>query len=374
MSITTGVGLVSQVEKFGREIAGAQYKNYFVIEKFDFAYNKSSTKEYPEGYIAMHTAKYTGAVPNSIFTCFRVKQNKAEPFYLNYLFQTNLHGQWLRKFIAVGARANGALNVDNSDLLSAPIPVPTGNKSIPEQQRIAACLSSLDAVIKAQTDKLSALRHHKTGLMQQLFPAEGETVPKLRFPEFEGAGEWEIKPLQSVANYENGSAYEKDIVDSGRYIVVNARFISTDGLKRKYSDKKYCIASQGDILMVLSDLPKGKALAKCFYVDLDDRYAVNQRICKLRPYGINRKFLFYTMNRKESLLAYDDGMNQTHLKKESVLQCALNLPPKDDEQQRIADCLSSLDTLIDTQSKKVAELKTFKRGLMQGLFPAGGEE
>ena len=167
MSITSNVGLVSQIEKFGREIAGEQYKNYFVIEKNDFAYNKSSTKDYPEGYIAMHTADYVGAVPNSIFTCFRAKPERANPSYLNYLFQGNLHGKWLRKFITIGARANGALNVDSADLLSVPVPLPDGGETLPEQTHIASCLSSLDALISAQSDKLTALRQHKQGLMQQ---------------------------------------------------------------------------------------------------------------------------------------------------------------------------------------------------------------
>lgn len=68
LSVTSGVGLVSQMEKFGREIAGEQYKNYYVINKFDFAYNKSATTSYPEGYISMLKNFDRGAVPNSIFT------------------------------------------------------------------------------------------------------------------------------------------------------------------------------------------------------------------------------------------------------------------------------------------------------------------
>ena len=60
--------------------------------------------------------------------------------------------------------------------------------SIPEQQKIAFCLSSVDDLIEAQTEKLDSLKDHKKGLLQQLFPAEGETLPKLRFPEFEKGG------------------------------------------------------------------------------------------------------------------------------------------------------------------------------------------
>ena len=109
MSITSSVGLVSQEDKFGRVIAGDSYKNYLLLEPNDFAYNKSATKEYPEGFLALYSGDMLAAVPNSIFTCFRLKSDSPDPRYLNYLFLGNLHGQWLRNFIQVGARAHGSL-------------------------------------------------------------------------------------------------------------------------------------------------------------------------------------------------------------------------------------------------------------------------
>lgn len=105
MSITTGVGLVSQIEKFGRIIAGDSYKNYIRLERHDFAYNKSATKEFPQGYIARFSGTENAAVPNSIFTCFRPNRVSVVPELLDHLFNGNHHGRWLRKFITVGARA-----------------------------------------------------------------------------------------------------------------------------------------------------------------------------------------------------------------------------------------------------------------------------
>ncbi len=174
MSITSGIGLVSQLEKFGREIAGEQYKNYIVIQNNDFAYNKSATKEYPEGFIAIYSGETPAAVPNSIFTCFRIDKCNLVPDYLGYLFFCNLHGRWLKKFITVGARAHGSLNIDNENLLSLPIPLPTGYSSRAEQQKIADCLSSIDELIALEARKIDALKTHKKGLMQQLFPVSGE--------------------------------------------------------------------------------------------------------------------------------------------------------------------------------------------------------
>jgi type I restriction enzyme S subunit len=94
------------------------------------------------------------------------------------------------------------------------------------------------------------------------------TVPKLRFPEFRDAGEWEEKPLGELIDYENGKAHENHITDKGKYIVVNSKFISTEGELVKYTDNGFCIAEKEDILMVLSDVPNGRAIAKCYFCDL----------------------------------------------------------------------------------------------------------
>jgi type I restriction enzyme S subunit len=245
--------------------------------------------------------------------------------------------------------------------------------SLGEQQKIAECLNTLDELIGAESQKLDALKAHKKGLMEQLFPGEGETLPTLRFPEFTDAADWEEKPLEAVADYENGKAYEPHIAETGKYVVVNSRFISTDGAIRKYSNESLCIAKLGDVMMVLSDLPKGRALAKCYYADADNLYAVNQRVCRLESHGIHSKFLHYLINRHPRLLAYDDGMNQTHLSKDSVLQCPLNVPPTSEEQQKIADLMTSLDDLIGAQTEKLEALEMHKKGLMQQLFPSPKE-
>ncbi len=243
----------------------------------------------------------------------------------------------------------------------------------PEQQKIANCVSSIDELISVQAKKLDTLKAHKKGLMQQLFPAEGETVPKLRFPEFRDAGAWEETFLSKVAKYQNGKAHEQNIEETGKYIVVNSKFISTDGEVKKFSNTAACIAEKEDILMVLSDVPNGRAIAKCFLVDTDNLYTVNQRICKLTSKKAVSVMLFYSFNRNPYFLAFDDGVKQTNLKKDDVLNCPILLPKDLNEQQKIADCLISIDNLITAQAKKLDTLKSHKKGLMQQLFPTPDE-
>lgn len=369
MSVTSGVGLIPQVEKFGREIAGNSYKNYYVIRKNDFAYNKSSTKEFPEGYISMLKEYEEAAIPNSIFTCFRVIDDEYEPLFFEQLFNTNYHGKWLKKYIEIGARAHGALSIDTKHLWSMPVAVP----KLPEQQKIADCLSSIDDLISAEEKKLLLLNDYKKGWLQKLFPSEGKTVPEWRFPEFRDSGDWENTTIEKIADYENGKAHENNIIDNGKYIVVNSKFISTEGEIIKYTNEANLLAYKGDILMVLSDVPNGRALSKCYLVEKDNVYTVNQRVCRITPEKVNSTLLFYTINRNKYFLSFDDGVKQTNLKKNDVLSCLIVIPKEPDEQEKIADFLSGIDELISSQKEKIEKLKQHKIALMQGLFPATEE-
>ncbi|MBK7440467.1 MAG: restriction endonuclease subunit S [Saprospiraceae bacterium] len=210
--------------------------------------------------------------------------------------------------------------------------------------------------------------------MQNLLPQEGETVPKFRFSEFEDSAEWEETTLTQVADYENGKAHEQDIADDGKFIVVNSKFISQDGEVKKFTNTAFLPASKGDVLMVLSDIPNGKAIAKCFLVEEDNRYTVNQRICRITPRNVNSKILYYLLNRNPYFLAFDDGVKQTNLRKDDVLNCPLLIPEDPKEQDKIADTLSSIDDLINAQNQKLEALQLHKKGLLQGLFPSINNE
>jgi len=242
-----------------------------------------------------------------------------------------------------------------------------------EQKKIADCLSSFDDLIAAENKKLEVLRAHKKGLMQKLFPAEGKAVPEWRFPEFRCSGQWKVTTLSKVVDYENGKAHENELSEDGKYIVVNSKFISTAGEIKKYSNSANLLAFEGDILMVLSDVPNGRAIAKCFLVDKSQTYTVNQRICRLTPRNAVGLLLFYVIDKNNYFLRYDDGVKQTNLRKDDVLACPIILPKDLKEQQKIADCLSSLDDKITAQAEKIEALKMHKKGLMQGLFPASEE-
>lgn len=280
----------------------------------------------------------------------------------NYIFLSYLLSIIMKQKVQE-TQGTSIKGIASAEIKNLHVPLP----EIEEQQRIADCLSSLDDLISAVADKIETLKEYKKGLMQQLFPAEGKTTPAFRFPEFQNAGEWKDTTLGEEVYYENGKAHENDINETGKYIVVNSKFISTDGEVVKYTDNPSCLANKGDILMVLSDVPNGRAIAKCFIVDCNNKYTVNQRVCKLTPKKAVALLLYYSINRNPFLLAFDDGIKQTNLKKDDVLNCLFRLPQEPQEQQRIADCLLSVDELISTEIAKLDQLKAHKKGLMQPI-------
>src|SRR5690606_25677114 len=159
-----------------------------------------------------------------------------------FIYQLMLRTEFEQKLLSmVGSSTLKAINKKN--LRSIEIAIPKSN----EQQKIASCLSSLDELIAAHKDKLDALKDHKKGLLQNLFPQEGETVPKLRFPEFEGDGEWVEKELSEVSTIITGSTpstkvpeyYGGDImfvspadISNNKYVESTEKTLSLEGFEK----------------------------------------------------------------------------------------------------------------------------------------------
>lgn len=233
------------------------------------------------------------------------------------------------------------------------------NPSPPEQQKIAECLSSVDDLIAAQARKLDALKTHKKGLMQQLFPCEGETQPRLRFPEFQSAGKWEEKLLGDVVkSFKTGKLDANAMVGNGQY-----RFYTC--AKNYYQIDNY--AFEGEALLVA-----GNGAHLGYIHHYIGKFNAYQRTYVLQKFEANVVFLRCLLERylpSRILLEKKDG-NTPYIVLSTLTEMPLVVPQNPDEQQRIADCLTSLDELIAAQTQKLDALKTHKKGLMQQLFPS----
>lgn len=233
--------------------------------------------------------------------------------------------------------------------------------TLSEQQKIADCLDSADSLIAAQGRKVEALRAHKKGLMRQLFPQEGETQPRLRFPEFEGKGEWSVKPLGKVAeNLDN----RRVPITSGSRVAGDVPYYGASGIV----DYVEGYIFDEDLLCVSED--GANLLARTYPIAfaITGKTWVNNHAHVLRfKHDFTQKFVEVYLN-SIKLDDFITGMAQPKLNKAKLDSIPIPLP-KEPEQKRIADCLTSLDDLIAAETLKLDALKTHKRGLMQQLFP-----
>lgn len=183
---------------------------------------------------------------------------------------------------------------------------------------------------------------------------------------------WEEKTINDVVLFRNGIAHEKDIDKGGNYIVINSKFVATEGTIRKYTNEQLSPLYTNEIVMVMSDVPKGKTLAKCYIIDCDNKYSLNQRICAFKSKGLDVKFLYYMLNRNPNLLKYDNGENQTNLRKNQILECPVTYPVQKNEQQEIVDKLDSLkskvDRLQENFDKISMECDALKQAILRQVF------
>ncbi|MFT7034798.1 MAG: type I restriction enzyme S subunit [Cyclobacteriaceae bacterium] len=291
------------------------------------------------------------------------------PKYVYYLFQSI---DWLKHNEAGGVPSLSKTNIYQIEtLISHP----------QEQQKIAACLSSLDELIAAHNDKLDALKDHKKGLMQNLFPQEGETVPKVRFSEFEGDGDWLPTTVEDNCLVKGRIGYrgytKQDLVKEGEgVLVLGGKHIQNQLLNisdptflswEKYYESPEIMVEVNHIIF-----SQRGTLGDCAIIDRALGPAtINPSMVLIKNITCVARFLYYILigdciqeevrkNRSNGAIPM---LSQKQIKGFSFLI------PKPQEQQKIASCLSALDKLIIAQTEKIEQLQQHKKGLMQGLFP-----
>lgn len=258
-----------------------------------------------------------------------------------------------------------------------------------EQQKITDCLSSLDELIAAQARKVGALKAHKKGLMLQLFPRDGETEPRFRFPEFKEDGMWERRHFSDLCDVKHGYAFESEFFSNeGEYVLLTpGNFYEEGGYRDRGELQKYFIGeipldyvlTKGNMLVAMTEQAVG-LLGSPILVPEFGKFLHNQRLgLVVRKPGIAcaNDFFFYVFNTEGVRKAIHDtasGAKVRHTSPTKIGEVLISVPPTLPEQQRIASCLSSLDTQITAVTQKLEALKTHKRGLMQQLFPSPEEE
>ena len=284
--------------------------------------------------------------------------------YLAPYLSTWSYWNWVR----LTSARSGQPGINSAEYASMPLPLPPNGRALAEQQKIADCLGSLDDLTAAEGRKLEALRQHKQGLMQQLFPQPGETVPRLRFPEFEGTGDWEEKQLSSLVKLVSGVHLAPDMYSTtGEVPYFTGPSDFTDAIQcvAKWTDESVNIAKQHDTLITV----KGSGVGKIWYLTLPP-IAMGRQLMAVRTEVGDRRFIYqFLSTRRAQFEALASGNLIPGLSRDDILGMAAYFPSRD-EQKKIADCLGPLDDLIASEGRKLDSLRQQKQGLLQQLFPS----
>lgn len=306
------------------------------------------------------------------------KAKNMSPLFLYYILN---YGLDFKRFAAMQKKGGTRTRLYFSTLCSWKTLLPTK----PEQQRIADCLSSLDERIAAETNKLDALKAHKKGLLKQLFPAEGETLPQLRFPEFQDAGEWEEVPLSKlVSSLDAGvSVNAGDRPATSEEMGILKTSAVTNGVFEPQENKVVLdVVEIGRMresvrrnTIIISRMNTPALVGANAYVDTNfENIFLPDRLWAAKPKpDTSMRFISFILSSNQgratlALSAKGSSGSMKNITKSDVL-AFLAMIPSLPEQQRIAGCLSSLDELITAQTQKIDLLKDHKKGLMQQLFP-----
>ena len=361
-----GIPFVNLMDVFGKTIleeadfglVNATEKDIemYSLRMGDVLFIRSSVKRSGVGETILVAKNLPNTVYSGFLIRFRDGSQELDLNFKSYCFSNTPFRNELLSYATSSANTN--INQDSLSQIKLHFP------TLPEQQKIASFLSAIDEKIQQLTRKKELLEQYKKGVMQQLFSG------KLRFKDENGKTypKWEEKRLGDLIEFTNGKGHEQIIDEKGKYIVVNSKFVSTEGRVKKYCNIQISPLSKGDIVMVMSDVPNGKALAKCYLIDEDNIYTLNQRICALKKKNNVNEFLIYLINRNEYYLSFDSGVGQTNLKKEDVLNCPLTIPVSPEEQKKIANYLSSIDNKIVSVNKQISQTQIFKKGLLQQMF------
>lgn len=289
---------------------------------------------------------------------------------------------------AQGAKVYG---ISSNRIAAVRLPLP---RTTDEQRKIAECLGSLDDWIAAETEALAALRRHKTGLMQQLFPRPGETRPRLRFPEFKDGPAWDTPAMSDVYRFRPTNSLSRDqlnyhdgILYNIHYGDIHTKFQSQFRLENERVPRvlpaiaeelgdRFHLCQEGDIILAdasedLNDV--GKAIE---LISLDGRsvaagtHTIHATRLADKPAAGFGGYLFQSAPVRRGIQKEAQGAKVYGISPTRIASVLLPMPRTTTEQSKIAECLGSLDVQIFAQSDKLAALRDHKRGLMQQLFPA----
>ena len=367
-SVSVSKGVINQVEYLGRSFAASDTSKYNLAKPNDIIYTKSPTGAFPYGIVKQNKNPYN-VIVSPLYAVY-TPINKHIGYIIDSIFESPVAtNNYLSSLVQKGAK--NTIQISNDTFISKSVCLPTNPA---EQKMIASCLLEIDKLISAQEQKVVVLKEKKKGLMQQLLPLPGETTPRLRFPGF--TSEWEVKPLSHFLHEHKTKSDGKCEVHSVSVTKGVVNQVEYLGRSFAASDtSKYNLAKPGDIIYTKSptgSFPYGivKQNKNPYNVIVSPLYAVYTPVNQYVGYILDSYFeSSVNTNNYLSSLIQKGAKNTIQISNDAFVSKSVCLPMIPAEQQKIAECLESLDSLITAETKKLESLKSLKKGLMQQLFP-----
>jgi len=363
-SISNETGFYPQADQFedgGGYLKDIDCRQYIIVPPKSFAYNPARINVGSIGY--QNIGKEV--IVSSLYEVFQTNDEVDDRFLWQW-FHTDVFHKMVLNVQEGGVRQYFFYDKLKECTIYLPSP--------DEQKKIAECLEAIDQMISAQNQKVESLKARKKGLMQQLFPQPGATTPVLRFPGF--TGEWQEKPLSHFLHEHKTKSDGKCEVHS--VSVAKGVINQVEYLGRSFAasdTSKYNLAKPGDIIYTKSPtgaFPYGivKQNKNPYNVIVSPLYAVYTPVNQYVGYILDSYFeSSVNTNNYLSSLIQKGAKNTIQISNDTFVSKSMCLPSDPAEQQKIAECLETLDNLIAAESKKLESLKTHKKGLMQQLFP-----
>ena len=358
LTISAGKGFINQEDRFSKIIAGKSLEKYTLLKKNEFSYNRGNSKQYKYGCIYKLNNYEIALVPN-VYRSFKL--NKENPEFYFQLFQKKYLDNQLKKIISSSARMDGLLNISEKDFFDVKVPLTL----LKEQEKIANFLSSIDKKISLTEEKLELFREYKKGVMQKIFSQE------LRFKDSEGNNypEWEEKILDDIGEIITGKTPS---TKEEKYWNGEIQFVTPTDMK----GNKYQFVTQRTVTEKINIelLSKGTIMFTC--IGTIGKMSIATNLCitnqQINSIIVNEKInneyvYYYLLSIVPKIQSTKSTTTMPIINKTEFSKFEIQLPTLE-EQQKIADFLSSIDSKIESIEKELERLKEFKRGLLQQMF------
>ena len=359
LTISAQYGLVDQITFFNKQIASKDMSGYYLLQKGEFAYNKSYSKDFPWGAIK-RLNMYDEGVLSTLYIAFLPFKVNSD-FLVSYYETDGWHKEVAIR-AAEGARNHGLLNITAVDFFDTGLMIPPNND---EQQEIGGFFIELDHTITLHQRKLDLLKEQKKGFLQKMFPKNGAKVPELRFAGF--ADDWEERKLGDVFSERSERSSEGELIS----VTINSGVVKASELDRKdnsSNDKSnYKKVEVGDIAYNSMRMWQGASGYSSYDGILSPAYTVI-----IPKEGTDSKFFAYDFKRHDMIQTFkrnSQGLtSDTWNLKFPTLKSVKVMVPCMEEQTKISNFFERLDTTITLHQRKLDKLMNIKKSMLEKMF------